>query len=246
VRGRTVLISVVLHVVVFALAMTVAKSRASRRATAVAVVGEKKKAEKKEEKPKPKPRPLVAAARPEPARPLAAPKAAPSHAPEPVTPASAPVETGLTLGNSDGPGIDIGGPAAPPKPGAAHDQPGSKNTTKTAPTVKKEKVLAPKDSPEEDNCTEAPSKPVPMQRATEIEYTQEARANGIEGRLVLKITVAADGSVASVDVVSGVDPQLDAAAIAAVKTWVFKPAMRCGKPLAGATFTLARRFELGD
>src|SRR5581483_3420738 len=106
--------------------------------------------------------------------------------------------------------------------------------------------IAPRDNPEEDNCTEAPSKPAPVQRATEIEYTQEARANGVEGRLVLKITVNADGSVASVDVVSSVDAALDAAAVAAVKTWVFKPAMRCGKPLGGATFTLARRFELGD
>ncbi|HEX9103213.1 MAG TPA: energy transducer TonB, partial [Polyangia bacterium] len=43
-----------------------------------------------------------------------------------------------------------------------------------------------------------------------------------------------------------VDAALDAAAVAAVKTWTFKPAMRCGKPMSGGVFTLARRFELGD
>ncbi|HZS39556.1 MAG TPA: TonB family protein [Polyangia bacterium] len=244
-RGRTVVISIALHVLVFALAMTVAKSRASRRATSVAVVGEKKKAEKKEEKPKPKPKPLVASARPEPAKANAAPKIVPTHAPEPARETAAPVDTNITMGNDDGPGIDVGGPAIAPKQNAQAQQQ-NKSAQKNAPAVKKEKVIAPRDNPEEDNCTEAPSKPAPVQRATEIEYTQEARANGVEGRLVLKITVNADGSVASVDVVSSVDAALDAAAVAAVKTWVFKPAMRCGKPLGGATFTLARRFELGD
>ena len=63
---------------------------------------------------------------------------------------------------------------------------------------------------------------------------------------MLRITVGADGVVADVQVQSAVDPALDAAAVAAVKTWTFKPAMRCGKSMAGGVFTLARRFELGD
>ena len=91
----------------------------------------------------------------------------------------------------------------------------------------------PKDNPEEDNCTEAPSKPSPLTRPSEIEYTQEARANGVEGRLILRITVGADGSVADVQVQGSVDAALDAAAVAAVKTWTFKPAMRCGKADGG-------------
>ena len=186
----------------------------------------------------------MASAKPQVAPSSAPARLAPSHAQEPSGPVEAPTETGLTLGNADGPGIDVGGPAikAPDKGG----KPAGDGAQKAGPALKREKVLSPKDNPEEDNCTEAPSKPVPVQRASEIEYTQEARANNIEGRLVLKITVAANGSVANVEVVSGVDPALDAAAVAAVKTWTFKPAMRCGKPLAGATFTLAKRFELSD
>jgi len=34
--------------------------------------------------------------------------------------------------------------------------------------------------------------------------------------------------------------------VAAVKHWRFKPAMACGKAIAGGTYVLARRFELGD
>jgi protein TonB len=251
VKSRTVVASILLHAVVFGAALQVSKSKAAHRKTSVAVVGaEKKKQEKKpdEEKPKPKPKPKqVAAAAPEP-KAAPAPKA-PSEAKPAPAQADAPVETGLTMGNSDGPGIDIGGPAQHTPRNVEQqglNQPGDKKGG--AAKEKHEKVLAPKGgpNPEEDNCTEAPSKPVPEQKPNEIEYTQEARANNIEGRLVLKITVNADGSVASVDVVSSVDAALDAAAIAAVKTWIFKPAMRCGKAMGGATFTLARRFELGD
>ncbi len=244
-RSRTVIVSALLHLLVFAIALQVSRSKAARRATSVAVVGEKKKPEKKEEPKKAKPKPLVASAKPEPAPMKAAPvKAAPVRE-APVE--AAPVDTGLTMGNDDGPGIPIG-PALPTQNKTENGSPNGNGAKKTAaPQVKKEKVLAPKaDSPEEDNCTEAPSKPSPVQRPNEIEYTQEARQNGVEGRLVLKITVGADGAVVSVEVVSSVDAALDAAAIAAVKTWVFKPAMRCGKPMGGATFTLARRFELGD
>jgi protein TonB len=243
VRSRTVIASALIHAAVFGLALRISSGRAQRRATTVAVVGEKKKPEPKKEPPKP--RPLLASARPAAVRPAAAPKAAP--APEAPTPqAAAPsVDTGLELSNDDGPGIALGGPE--PAARAAAASTAAAAPEKRAAPVKKEKVLAPRaDSPEDDNCTEAPSKPVPLQRPSEIEYTQEARAAGVEGRLVLKITVGADGAVREVEVVSAVDPQLDAAAIAAVKTWVFKPSLRCGKPMGGGTFTLARRFELGD
>jgi len=97
----------------------------------------------------------------------------------------------------------------------------------------------------EEHCSEEPSKPEPVYK-TEIEYTAAARAEGIEGKLKLRVVVGADGGVASVEVLSGVSPELDAAAIAAVKHWRFKPAMACGKPVAGGTYVLARRFELGD
>jgi len=97
----------------------------------------------------------------------------------------------------------------------------------------------------EERCTEEPSKPDPVFK-TEIEYTAAARADGIEGKLKLRVVVGADGEVVRVDVLSSVSPELDAAAVAAVKHWRFRPAMACGKPVAGGTYVLARRFELGD
>ncbi len=224
--------SLAIHVLVFGYALRVSEKKKHRVATAVVV--EKKK---EPEKPKPRPKPLVQKKiepQPEPV-PL---KNAPTHAPEP---APAPVDTHVTMSNDDGPGIDVGPkkgeqPKASAPKAASHERPA------------KEKVLggSVKGNPEDDNCTEAPSKPSPLTRPSEIEYTQDARANGIEGRLILRITVAADGSVADVQVQGSVDAALDAAAVAAVKTWTFKPAMRCGKPMAGGVYTLARRFELGD
>lgn len=241
-RGRTQIISIAVHVVVFAILFSISQQRAKRRATSVAVVNaEKKKAEPKKEPPKPKA--VVASAKPRELTPATAPKVEAPH-PTQTAPVEAPAETNIEMGNDDGPGIALNGPAPAKKEGPATPQ---QQTEKKGPAVKKEKVVAPKnDNPEEDNCTEAPSKPSPLTRPSEIEYTQEARANGIEGRLILRITIAADGSVADVQVQSSVDAALDAAAVAAVKTWTFKPAMRCGKPMAGGVFTLARRFELGD
>jgi protein TonB len=94
-------------------------------------------------------------------------------------------------------------------------------------------------------CNEEPSKPEPVYKK-EIEYTASARAEGIEGKLKLKLIVGADGQVTNVEVLSAVAPELDAAAVAAVRLWRFKPAMMCGRPVAGGVYIVARRFELGD
>jgi len=81
---------------------------------------------------------------------------------------------------------------------------------------------------------------------TEIEYTATARSEGIEGKLKLKIVVGADGSVLSVEILASVSPELDAAAVAAVKQCAFGQPWPVASPIAGGTYVLARRFELGD
>jgi TonB family protein len=240
-RNKTVVVSALIHAVVFGVALQAAKRSSARRATSVAVVNEKKKEKPKpEEKPKP-PKPKVA--RPQPVEAAPEPlKNAPTRAPEPETPA--PMQTNVEMSNDTGPGIALGPPKGQAaKPSAATGGPAAAG--KQAP-LKKDKALGSKDdNPETDTCTEAPSKPQPMQR-TEIEYTQEARANNVEGRMLLRITVGADGSVLKVEVLQKVDPQLDAAVVAAVRQWVFKPSMRCGKPMAGGVYTMAKDFELSD
>jgi len=56
----------------------------------------------------------------------------------------------------------------------------------------------------------------------EPEYPETARAQNLQGKVVLKIRIQPDGTVEDVQLVSG-DPLLAQAAIAAVMQWKFKP-----------------------
>jgi TonB family protein len=49
--------------------------------------------------------------------------------------------------------------------------------------------------------------------------------------IVLKGTLAADGTVGGLEIFQGVVPQMDQAARIAFSRWKFKPAMRDGKPV---------------
>lgn len=62
-------------------------------------------------------------------------------------------------------------------------------------------------------------------------YTETARANGIEGSVVLRVLVGEDGIVKSVRVVRGLPDGLTEQAIAAARETKFKPAMKDGKPV---------------
>jgi protein TonB len=173
-----------------------------------------------------------------------APPAPAREAPRPAEPpapssAAAPLDTGLTLGNESGSGDGVSLPRAGPKRSAPPHPPAR------PPAVTKKRIAEPL-HPAEEECHEAPSKPAPLARPIAIEYTRKAQEDGVEGRLVLAITVGADGAVSQVQVTAPVEPSLDAAAVAAVKTWRFQPALRCGKPIPGGVYTIARRFELGD
>lgn len=61
-------------------------------------------------------------------------------------------------------------------------------------------------------------------------YPESAKAAGIEGDVILRITIDAEGSVARVDVVQGVSPELDKAAMVAATFFEFAPAEFDGKP----------------
>ncbi len=238
-RELMIIASLALHGVIAMAALSVAHDKKLRRATTVAIAEEHKKPEPPRPPPPPppppKPRPKV----------QPAPTPAPAPAAEPAPAArTAPVVTDTVLTNEVG--MDMGTGQKPrdevkPVPGPAKPRPAA------APVRTPIKADHP-DGPATDSagaCTEPPGKPEPTLK-TDIEYTEEARAAGIEGRLVLKVTVDAQGLVGDVKVVTSVDSALDAAAIATVKTWRFKPALACGKPVAGGTYTIARRFVLGD
>lgn len=235
----TIVASLAIHVAIGFAALHAAHEKKQRRATTVALADEKKPEKKKPEPPKPPPAPPKPKAAPP--KPAAAPAPAPVAAAAPAPVVAAPVSTDIAMSNDVGMDMGTGQksheetkPAAvKPKPGAA--------PVKTPVHVDS----PPPQAADSGACSEPPGKPEPTNK-TEIEYTEEARAAGIEGRLVLEVTVDADGNVTAVKVITGVDPALDAAAIATVKTWRFKPALACGKPVAGGTYRIARRFELGD
>lgn len=72
--------------------------------------------------------------------------------------------------------------------------------------------------------------PTPLARSSP-RYPEEARAEGVEGVVTVRFVVAPNGSVEQVQVVTG-HPLLNAAVVAAVKTWRFEPATYDDRPIA--------------
>ena len=243
-KKTTVLVSIILHGSVAAGLLAGSQQRASGKNFFVQMAEAKKKEAKEKAKIEP-PKPKVAKVdRSTEHRATVAPKAAPvNEAPQPTAKmATAPINMmDVAMSNED-----IGDAVAIPVARQAQAAVPTKVASIDAePRRRRIHEIGPGGPSSEERCTEEPSKPEPVFK-TEIEYTAAARAEGIEGKLKLKVVVGADGAVLSVEVLSSVSPELDAAAVAAVKHWRFKPAMACGKPVAGGTYVLARRFELGD
>jgi protein TonB len=243
VKKVTVIVSLIIHGGVAVALLTASQHRASGKSFFVQLAEAKKKEVKEKAKTVP-PKPKVAKVDHAEPRHAAAPKIAPVHdAPPPVVKAiTAPIAMDIAMSNEDiGDAVAIpvvvrlAQAAAPTKVASVDAEPRRRRLHE----------LGPGGPVVEEHCAEEPSKPEPVYK-TEIEYTAAARAEGIEGKLKLRVVVGADGAVVSVEVLASVSPELDAAAVAAVKHWRFKPAIACGKPVAGGTYVLARRFELGD
>ncbi len=79
-----------------------------------------------------------------------------------------------------------------------------------------------------------------------VDYPAGARHLGIEGRVRLLLHIDAKGSVYKVDVLAGLHPLLDRAAVAAARQARYEPAKDTrGRPMA-STATVTVRFELED
>jgi TonB family protein len=233
-RLPTVIVSVVLHVALAGGLIAVAQKRElRRRAIQVAVTEEKKKAKPaKPAAPKPIVHPALAKAAP-------VARAAPAAASAPKT-AVAPVAMNLAMSNSAmdvGPGIGLEGRA--PKAAAA--------PVKVASALSEKRTQRTREEAGESACAEEPTRPEAIVK-TALDYTlyPQAQADGLEGKFKARLTISAEGEVSSVDVLGSIESAFDAAIVAALQHWRFKPAMACGKPVPGGTFVVSRTFELGD
>jgi periplasmic protein TonB len=240
-RALTLIVSTGFHVLLMSAAASFAERRAPPQSTPIRLVRVERpkppsvSTPSAPEKPVARPRDRAPArgSRPaEPAQPAAKPRASPT--PDGSTSPEA-FDSGIQLGNGGSSGLEV------PRPSERAKQRAEPKPAPAAP-----KLLRAHAGPSSaEACDAPPTKPQPIERPAAIEYSAKARADGVEGRLVLSIKVGADGRVSTVDVQSSVDPALDEAAVEAVKTWRFEPARRCGTPVE-ASYVLARRFELGD
>jgi protein TonB len=73
-----------------------------------------------------------------------------------------------------------------------------------------------------------PPKPI---KITRPQYPQDAFVKKIEGTVVVEIIIDANGRVYPRRILTSI-PALDAAAVEAVKQWVFSPAIKRGRPVA--------------
>ena len=67
-------------------------------------------------------------------------------------------------------------------------------------------------------------------------YTREAMRERIQGSVFMRVIVNSDGSLGDILIGQSLRPDLDMAAVDAMKQWRFKPATQNGKPIAVSVF----------
>ena len=70
-----------------------------------------------------------------------------------------------------------------------------------------------------------------LTREVKPEYPRQSMADGKHGIVRLDCTVQVDGTVGDVRVIDSLGPELDGAAVKALKQWTFKPGTKDGKPV---------------
>jgi len=88
------------------------------------------------------------------------------------------------------------------------------------------------------------SMPIPIRKA-DPEYTEEARAAGQEGTVILAVVISEEGIARDIKVVRGLGQGLDAKAVDAVQRWRFRPAKKDGKAVPVAA-NIEVNFRLAD
>ena len=85
-----------------------------------------------------------------------------------------------------------------------------------------------------------------VERTTTPQYTPEARAQRVQGVVILQATIDLAGQVRDVEVLKGLPLGLTEAAVEAVRGWTFVPALdEQGRPVE-VLYNLTVNFRLGD
>jgi periplasmic protein TonB len=150
---------------------------------------------------------------------------APAAAPEPVV-APAPIPAPVTVPAPPPPGRESFAIAATEPPGTSAEL--RANTDKPAPVIPPPPAVA--KAPPDDGITRmaAPSGGYQVRPS----YPSTARRLGLEGTSMLRVYVAADGRVTDVQVdQTAGHPDLDRAAVDAVRRWKFEPGRRGSEPV---------------
>jgi protein TonB len=76
-------------------------------------------------------------------------------------------------------------------------------------------------------------------------YPEQAKADRLEGMVIVEAVIATDGTVLDVDVIRSAHPLLDTAAVEAVSRWEYTPTLLNGEPVelvmsVNVTFSLPR------
>lgn len=77
-------------------------------------------------------------------------------------------------------------------------------------------------------------------------YPEEAQAGGFEGTVILKLTIDENGKVVEARIVRGIHPELDAAAKAAAKRFVFRPGRSNGEPVVTTNYVYRYTWLIED
>ncbi len=192
----------------------------------------------------PKPEPIV--------KPTPAAKPTPKATPRPTQPA--PQITAAAPAETAAPNAAVGTSEAPAQPvfGVTMESTSTGGTT-TAPVGN---TTVPQPSGKESGggpakqvapvaAVEVTKMPLP-QGACSGKYTDDARAAGIEGTVVLDLVVDETGRAREITVVSGLDHGLTEAAVAALKACRFSPGERSGQRVPVRVRGFKIRFVMAD
>jgi protein TonB len=96
-------------------------------------------------------------------------------------------------------------------------------------------------------CASAGNRPYQLVSAAGPTYPAEARAAGVEGKVLVRYDIGSDGAVENARIESAEPPGVfDAAALATVRAWKFHPQMVKGEPQAVRDIVSTVTFSLHD